>query len=239
MDTFRPFSWIHILTVAVVFGLTLLAVAVRRRRDPEAPASAWERRFAFFNLIAWSAVNGWWLLPGNFDPSHALPIQMCDLTWLMVAVALVLRWRPARAILYFWGIALSSQGILTPDLQEGPARIVFWLFWIAHGAIVGSAVYDLAARRYRPGWKDFRYAYGAAWIYFLLILPFDIAYGYNYGYVGNARPDRPTLVDVLGPWPQRLVWIILLVSVAMLVLLLPWELGRFLKRRRPAPAEPA
>jgi uncharacterized membrane protein YwaF len=74
--------------------------------------------------------------------------------------------------------------------------------------------------------------HAGAWAYLALALAIDLAFGYNYGYVGRARPDQPSLIDVLGPWPQRLVPIILLVSVAMLILLLPWEVGRIMNRRR-------
>jgi len=83
-------------------------------------------------------------------------------------------------------------------------------------------------------YHDFRYAYLGSWAYFALILPFDLAFGYNYGYVGKSRPDQPSLIDVLGPWPQRLVAIILLVSGAMLLLLIPWEVARKWGERRRA-----
>jgi hypothetical integral membrane protein (TIGR02206 family) len=240
MDTFQPFSWTHAASVAALLGLTFLAVALRRRRAADAPPARGEMAWVAFTLALWIAVNGWQLLPGQFDPRSSWPIQICDLVALAVPLALLTRWRPLRAVLYFWGLALSSQGVLTPDLREGPARLWFWAFWLLHGAIIGTALYDIAGRRYRPAWKDFRYAYLGSWAYFLLVLPFDLAFGYNYGYVGRSRPDQPSLIDVLGPWPQRLVAIIVLVSLAMLVLLLPWEIERIWSRRRAAvlPGEP-
>jgi hypothetical integral membrane protein (TIGR02206 family) len=232
LDRFQPFSWMHAASLAGLLGLTLAAVALRRRRDADAPPSRWEIAWVVFTVLLWIAVNGWQLLPGRYDPRYSLPLQICDLVSLAVPLALLTSWRPLRALLYFWGLALSTQGILTPDLKEGPSRPQFWAFWIIHGAIIGTALYDLAGRRYRPTWKDFRYAYVGSWVYFALILSFDLAFGYNYGYVGKSRPDQPSLIDFLGPWPQRLVAIILLVSGAMLLLLVPWEVARKLQRSK-------
>jgi hypothetical integral membrane protein (TIGR02206 family) len=234
LDTFRPFSWMHAASLAGLLGVTFAAVFLRRRRHHDAPPARGEITFAVFILLLWVGVTVWRLLPGHFDPRYSFPLQLCNLTSLAVPLVLLTSWRPLRAVLYFWGLALSSQGIVTPDLKEGPGRPGFWVFWIFHGTIIGTALYDLTARRFRPTWKDFRYAYFAAWAYLVLALAVDLAFGYNYGYVGRARPDQPSLIDVLGPWPQRLVPIILLVSVAMLILLLPWEVGRVLEGRREA-----
>jgi hypothetical integral membrane protein (TIGR02206 family) len=232
LDTFRPFSWLHAASLAGLLAITFAAVAMRRQRDPEAPPSRWEKGWVAFTVLLWIGVNGWQLLPGRFDPRYSYPFQLCDLVSLAVPLALLTSWRPLRSVLYFWGLALSTQGVLTPDLKEGPARLGFWAFWVIHGAIIGTALYDLAGRRFRPTWRDFRHAYLGSWAYFLLILPFDLVFGYNYGYVGRSLPDQPSLLDVLGPWPQRLVAIILLVSGAMILLLIPWEVRRKWSERR-------
>jgi hypothetical integral membrane protein (TIGR02206 family) len=232
LDTFHPFSWLHIMSLAGLLGVTFAAVSLRRRRGPDEPAAGGEIGFAAVVLALWLGVTVWRFLPPHFDSRYSLPLQLCNLTSLAVPLVLFTSWRPLRAILYFWGLGLSSQGILTPDLKDGPARPGFWVFWIFHGTIIGTALYDLAARRFRPAWKDFRAAYLGVWIYFVLVLAVDLAFGWNYGYVGKSRPDQPSVIDVLGPWPQRLVPIILLVSVAMLLLLVPWEVGRTLERRR-------
>ena len=40
--------------------------------------------------------------------------------------------------------------------------------------------------------------------YLALILPFDLLTGFNYGYVGPAKPLNASLLDWLGPWPWRI-----------------------------------
>ena len=50
----------------------------------------------------------------------------------------------------------------------------------------------------------------------------DAVFGLNYGYVGDTMPSRPTLLDVLGPWPLRVLFMMLLGAGGMTVLWLPW-----------------
>ncbi len=56
-------------------------------------------------------------LPGRFDPGLSLPIQLCDLAWLAAIHALLTRRRWSAALTSYWGLTLSIQPILTPDLD--------------------------------------------------------------------------------------------------------------------------
>jgi hypothetical integral membrane protein (TIGR02206 family) len=139
-----------------------------------------------------------------------------------------------RAILYFWGIGLSIQALVTPDLGGGVATVAFWLFWVAHASAIGIAAYDIAVHGFRPTWRDYWLSAVAAAAYLLVVLVVNVAFGFNYGYVGNARPGQPSVIDFLGPWPERVVIIAVLVAVEMALLMLPWELAR--RGRGAAPA---
>lgn len=158
------------------------------------------------------------MLPSRFRLDNSLPLHLCDVAGLLAPVALLTLWRPLRAVLFFWAIGLSTQAFFTPVLREGCARTDFWLFWIGHIQIVGSAFYDVFALRYRPKFRDFAIGLAANILYFALVLPVDLALSVNYGYVGNTKPDQPTIIDKLGPWPLRLVWIFLIVHGVMLAL---------------------
>jgi hypothetical integral membrane protein (TIGR02206 family) len=159
---------------------------------------------------------------------------VCDLAALTAPLALTTSRRLPRALLYFWGLGLSSQGFVTPDLQDGPARVQFWVFWLNHFVVVGSAIYDLAGRGYRPTWRDYRWSVAAGVAYLAIVLPLDVALKLNYGYVGPALPGQPTIVDVLGPWPWRVVVICALTAAFMALIVAPWHLGR----RATAPTPP-
>lgn len=235
MQTFRPFSATHVAVVAALVVTVSGLVALRRAWRDKPRAAGLDRFLAVLGFLVFAVVNTWPLLPQHFDVSWSLPIHVCDVTTLYVPFALLTRWATPRALVYFWGLGLSSQGFITPDLQDGPAKAGFWMFWLAHFSVVVSALYDVLARGYRPTWRDYRIALGIGLVYIVALLVLDVLLGVNYGYVGPAKPGQPTIVDALGLWPWRVPVIVALGAGAMALLMVPWEIAR---RRRPAPAPP-
>lgn len=237
METFRPFSPLHAGMLALFVVVCGTLIVLRRRLRGTGRAVALDRLACAgaAAACAFTIIGPLW--PGVFTMHWSLPLHVCDVTAFAVPVALGTCWRPARAVTYFWGIGLSSQGLVTPDLRDGPAKIWFWLFWANHFAVVGGAIYDVAARGYRPGWKDLGIALALGLAYVAVIVPLDVAFGLNYGYLGRSPPGQPTLVDVLGPWPWRVPVMLALAALAMVVLLLPWEAARWIKARDPRPRQ--
>lgn len=236
MESFRAFSaWHYAMLLAI--GLVLaLAIALRRRRPPDPWASGpIERTVAFGYLGVWIASFVWLRFSRYYDPLTTYPLQMCHWCAVVAAVALIRPYRPLRAIAYFCGLALCTQAVITPGLTEGPALYRFWFFWLSHGVVLGVPLYDVAARGYRPHWRDYAIGCAAALTYVVILLPIDLLTGWNYGFVGPSKPETASIVDLLGPWPQRLLWIVLLAAAAMFVLLAPWLLAA----RRHAPTAAA
>jgi hypothetical integral membrane protein (TIGR02206 family) len=219
MDRFQAFTLLHGLAVAGVAALTMTAVRLPR----SGPGGERALRMAGGAFVAtWFAVHGWWLLPPRLDPATTLPLQLCHLTALAAGLYFARDIVALRPLLYFWGFGLCTQALLTPTLEEGPATHVFWYFWLSHGVIIAAAVHALAVGKYRPTWRDACLALGAVVIYGALMLPVNLVLGANYGFVGATKPQQPTLVDALGPWPGRLALIVLLVAAVMALLMLPW-----------------
>lgn len=66
----------------------------------------------------------------------------------------------------------------------------------------------------------------AGLVYLAVVLAINITLGFNYGYVGNARPGEASVIDFLGPWPQRVVLMVALVIGFMALLMAPWHFAR-------------
>jgi hypothetical integral membrane protein (TIGR02206 family) len=225
-DSFQPYSTSHAAVIFVFLAITALPVVLARRWRGTGRDRTLDRLIAIACLFIWVTVKAFRLLPSRYDPSKAIPLQVCDWVGLVAPLAIWTGWRPLRAILYFWGLGLSSQAFIQPDLAEGPADPSFWAFWGGHAAIVGAALYDLAGRRFHPTWRDYGTAVGALAVWLAVVLPFDVLTGFNYGYVGNSTPGQPTIVDVLGPWPARVPIIAALVAAALALIELPWDIAR-------------
>ena len=224
LDHFAAFSSLHLATLLFFAALwaALIRYGIARRNVPGAPQ--WRRHLGQLCLAIVLLGNGVQLCPPWFDAAETLPLQICDITEMLVPFALWFRHRVLYALLYFWGLGFSVQAILTPDLAAGPLHLAYWTFWLPHAMLTGSAVFVLIVDEFRPGWHDYGWAYGLAVVYLVLILPFDLLTGFNYGYVGPGLPGHPSLLDLLGPWPWRIGAMMLTTAMVFALMQLPWTL---------------
>lgn len=225
-STFVPFTLFHLVCVAACAAAVLAAAAYGH----------WHRgtpREARFRLGWGWAVLAYQVYTTIFYASQctiqrSLPLQLCDLAAFVAAFAMLTQRRWLRTLLYFWGIGLSTQAFATPIIHDGLGSLRFWMFWIGHIAIVGSAVYDILVGLYRPSRRDLFTAIGLTMAWAALVFTLNIIAETNYGYIGNTRPDNPTIVDKLGPWPGRVVLIALIVIADFTLLWAVWPAGRWL-----------
>ncbi|MBY0311493.1 MAG: TIGR02206 family membrane protein [Phycisphaerales bacterium] len=168
--------------------------------------------------IAISAmVTIWWLQPSRFSMAVALPLQMCDLVGMIAPAAMLTRTRWVRTLLHFWGLGLCSQWMFTPVTATGAETAAFWMSFLLHVSILFSAFWDFFVRWYRSSWRDWLLAIVVGVGYTLIAIGANALTGGNYGYLGRPRPAMPTIVDLLGPWPIRIVWIMLLGTAALVI----------------------
>ncbi len=215
-----------LLTIAAVAG----ALAWQGRARPSGFMLV--RLVGAFAVLEWILFHTWKAAPPELRAVETLPLQMCHWTSLAAGIYLATGWARLRPLLYFWGLGLCTQALVTPVLREGPSDPIFWHFWLTHGMIIVATTYALCAEQYRPSWRDYRIACLGAFFYALAVLPVNLLIGSNYGFLGKSKPDQPTLVDLLGLWPHRLVVIVALVAGVMAILMLPWQ---FAKRRPTQP----
>lgn len=241
-ETFRPFGAAHALVagacVAVMLGLLF---AGRRLRGGAGEARL--RRGWAVSIYVWQAwALGWYFLPANFRWDFSLPLQVCDLAVLVSGAALLSEARWLRGLLYFWGLGLSTQAFVTPILVEGPADWHFWFFWVGHTQIVGSSLYDIGVRGYRPTPGDLRRTIAITTVYAAGMIALNAALGSEYGYLAPTRTPNPTLLDVLGPWPWRFGPMAAMTIAVFVVLWAIWPMadraGRWW-RRGAGPSGPA
>jgi hypothetical integral membrane protein (TIGR02206 family) len=235
LTTFHPFGIMHLITAGTLALCMITAALLGRlwRRKPEtAPRERTLRSAIIWSTIlfqAWGFI--YYFLPANFNPKESLPLHICDVAAWIAPLALLTQNRLLRITLYYWGIGLSTQAFFTPVVDEGPAHWKFWLFWIGHAQIIGIAIYDCAVLGFRPTWRTCITAIGITMLYVLaLLLPINLAMGWNYAYVGNTLPEKPTILDKLGDWPLRVVYMVFIVSSVFAVATIAWPISRRIGR---------
>jgi len=147
----------------------------------------------------------------------------------------------AFVLTYYWGLVLSSQALITPDVgtpEEGAPDFphhLFLTFFTLHVLVVWAAIYLTWGQRNRPGWRDYRFAIIVTLVWAACTFTFNAITGTNYGYL-NRKPPTASLLDVLGPWPLYLLAEVAIVLIVWALMTWPWERSR---RHANAVARPA
>ncbi|TMW73454.1 YwaF family protein [Alteribacter natronophilus] len=222
---FVMFSAEHLLMIAVLFA-GIAAIVLFRHRLRKKPLRKWEIGTAVTLVLLETGYHVWLLFTGNWGTHHALPLELCNISLIMIIVVLLTRHRATQNIVLFIGIAGALQAIMTPVLSYGLPHFRFVHFFYTHILIIWTAVYFAAVRGYRP---DFSSVWKAL-LFLNLLLPFILFVNSrvegNYWFL-TGKPEEGSLLDFLGPHPW---YIVSLELVAFVTFVLIWLLFRERKK---------
>lgn len=228
MSAYREFSAYgpsH-LAVLALFAVGAVLLVMVGRRLTEAQARLVSRGLAALLLAAFLVALAYKLVDPAIDTS--VPLQLCDLAELAAAYALWSQRHWAFVLTYYWGLVLSSQALITPDIgtaKEGAPDFphhLFVTFFTLHVLVVWAAIYLTWGRGMRPGWRDYRFAVIVTVAWAAFTLAFNAITGTNYGYL-NRKPPTASLLDVLGPWPVYLMVEVTIVLIVWALMTWPWQ----------------
>jgi hypothetical integral membrane protein (TIGR02206 family) len=215
-----------------VLGLFVIGAALLiwiGRRQTESQARLLGRVMGVLIVAVFIVALVYKLIQPTMDTS--VPLQLCDVAELTAAYALWSQRHWAFALTYYWGLVLSSQALITPDVgtpEEGAPDFphhLFVTFFALHLLVVWAAIYLTWGRGMRPRWRDYRFAVIATLAWAAFTFTFNVIAGTNYGYL-NRKPPTASLLDVLGPWPVYLLAEIALVLIVWALMTWPWERNR-------------
>jgi hypothetical integral membrane protein (TIGR02206 family) len=226
---FQSFSGQHYVLLALfVVVFVLLVMHGRRHGDDE----RFRRGFALLILCFTIPLQILQLLPDDFSLGTSLPLQYCDLTWMVAVVALWTRHWWAVALTFYWGLTLTVQAIITPSLGQEFPDPRFFMYWGMHFLSVWAAGW-LAASGGGPTWRGYRLAVVVTAAWAAAVMVFNEATGTNYGYL-NRKPPGASILDLLPGWPIYVLIEIVLVTGVWALLTWPFD-----RARETADAQPA
>ena len=222
---FHPFTPAHYITLAIGFAITagLIFFAKRSEKNQRIATSI----IAFLCLASYPfALFAWRGYPVALD--NVLPLHLCDFAAIIAGFALFTRKPILLTLTYFWGIAATTQALLTPAISIGPPSLPFIHFFIQHFAIVAAALYIPIVLKWRPKtpwWRSPLEVFGISILYHAFSLMVNMLLKTNFAF--SARPpDNPSLIDHLGQWPVYLFVMQLLALTLYLMLALPFRKTR-------------
>jgi hypothetical integral membrane protein (TIGR02206 family) len=230
--SFHAFSRSHLAVLAVCLAL-LVGLAYLRRLRPRLAERA-EKALGVLLLLVWPAtVLAYWQ-KGALELGNALPMHFCDIAGLAGGVALLTRRQTACEIVYFFGLAGTLQGLLTPNLKFDFPDPRFFVFFMLHGGVVVAAVHVVTAMGLVPRPDALRRMLVFTMGYALATGLINAVLGTNYAFLCH-KPEQASLMDHLGPWPWYIGALVLIAVTFYTLLHLPFTLWR---RRADAPTGP-
>ena len=226
----EPYGASHLVMLAVFVGGLVAAVLVGRR--DRRTGSVVVGRVLALVLPAVTVPLQVYDVVTRFEIGVSLPLHLCDLAWPAAAYALWTRRPWAVALTYYWGLLLTTQGIVTPSLGEAFPEVRFFAFWALHLLIVWSAVYLVWGLGLAPRWREYRFTMAVTLAWAALAYAFNLMADTNYGYLVR-KPTSGSVLDLLGPWPVYVVAEIVIVAVIWALMTWPWT--RRARPRGPSP----
>lgn len=222
---FEQFGAEHLGLIALLLaGCVVLAVFGRRVRG-SAREAGFRRGFAVIIPAFALPMQVLQLLPGDFTLGTSLPLQLCDLSWVLASYALFTRSPRASAVLYFWGLTLTTQAILTPSLGQGFPDPRYFMFWGMHLLTVWAAVFLAFGLGIGPTWRGYRLTLCCTAVWAGAVLVLNAFTGTNYGYL-NRKPASSSALDLLGPWPWYVLLEIAIIAGVWALITWPWVRSR-------------
>lgn len=225
---FHPFSLQHLAAVAT--GLTVTAGLIAMGRSGHRGQQLSTGILAFLNLATFGIIQVAWQTVPGVSLEESIPGHLCDVAAVLSGFALLTRKRLLCELTYFWGLAATIQGLLTPALERGFPSWPFIAFFLQHFSIVAAAVYLPVVDRWRPErpwWRSPLRAFGWANVYLVCAILLNWRLGTNFAFAAH-KPANPSLLDYLGPWPWYLLSVQGLAVLFFSLLALPFI------RRKPA-----
>ncbi|MGP9706338.1 YwaF family protein [Brachybacterium sp. AOP24-D1-21] len=207
------------LLVLAAFALVLWARrSAPQRVDQVLRIAGW---VLLANAVFWTS---WGFMPWAWNLHESLPLHYSDALRFLVPLALITQARWALVVSWFWGLTLNLQSVLTPDVNYFVwIPLEFTQYWIAHGAGLLAPLVLIWGLGYRPTWRGYGLAYAVTAAWAVIAFTGNALTGANYGYL-NRAPAGPSILDLLGPWPQYLLVEAVLIAAVWALMTWPWAL---------------
>ncbi len=173
------------------------------------------------NEIGW---HSWNIATGAWTVQVHIPFHLCGVAiWSSIYMLLTRDFR-LFGIMFFIGLAGSSQGVFTPPAGEyGFPHYRAFQTLISHGMIVVALVYMTAIEGQRPTWASIWKTMLFLNVYLAFIAVINLVLDSNYLFTRN-KPDHVSLFDFMGPWPWYFVTAEVLAVGLFCLLYLPFAL---------------
>jgi hypothetical integral membrane protein (TIGR02206 family) len=193
---FQSYGTSHQVVLAVTILFFIIMFVLSRTRHGVIA----ERVLGSVLLALWPTGLITHAVNGSLTAQTLLPLQYCDIACISGGIALWTHRQFCCEIVYFFGLAGTLQGLITPALVYDFPDARFFHFFILHSGVPITSFYVVTAmkNRPRPGSVLRIMVFSVSW--YAVVAAFNFALGTNYAFQ-CSKPAQGSLFDYLGPWP--------------------------------------
>lgn len=173
-------------------------------------------------IILWTLAKIWL---GTFKVSEDLPFHLCNFVGLASIFLARTKSYLVFQIIFFWIIAGTLQGLITPDLKNSFPNFNFLKFWIVHAGLVVYMMYVVFVQKMKPNFKSVFISVGALIVFSIIVYSINLIFNANYMYLTH-KPLGGSLLDVFGDWPYYIFKATLVIIPFFMLIYLPFYLTR-------------
>ena len=157
-----------------------------------------------------------------------MPFELCTINAYLIGIILI--FLPSYAmfeVVYFWAMAGTIQGIVTPRLFAGYPHYLFFEYFITHTGIVMGVLILLFRYNWKVSWLSLWRSFLWLQVPALINLIFDFTFNnYNNPYVNymfmRELPRVSSVLDYFGDWPWYIFGCEIFALVSFVFYLLPF-----------------
>lgn len=218
---FTMFSGSHFVVLAIFLIISVLIFLNRGKLQGEKWIKA-EIGAAISLIVIEITYHIWMIVNHSWRLKHSIPLELCNISLILCVLLLLTRKKIIFEILFFTAVLGATQAIVTPALNYGFPHFRFFHFFYAHMMVVWVTLYYTWAKGYHPTFFSVLKLIVFLNILLPVILIVNKATGGNYWFLRH-KPEGPSLLDALGPYP----WYIFSLEGLLVVLsLIAWLIFR-------------
>lgn len=210
-----------VLALIVIVPLVMAGLVKLTRSVTLSRAISWTLAVGIVGVwIAWYIVftrQGW------INLGNALPLDLCSWAAIATVVALITGNQKAYELAWFWAMAGTLQGIITPDIPDDFPAFRFIEFSAFHGGIIAGVLFLTLGRGMRVYPCSIRRVISWSLVYAVVAGLADWLLKVNYGFL-RAKPGHASPYDLMPAWPWYIPIVVALALIAILICYLPFFL---------------
>ena len=213
----------HIGALALLAAITVLMIRRCRKGANSSHAKSAIVLLSFCCFAAYPINQAAWESTGGAASLDAVvPFHLCDIAAFLCGFALITRRYLLCELSYFWGLAGTLQGLLTPNLPYDFPHPVFLAFFMQHGVVVITALVLPMGLGWRPRQGAWLRAFGWLLLYAVLATLVNLTIGTNFGFL-MRKPTEASLLDIMPAWPGYIAFLICIGGIMFYLLDLPFK----------------